>query len=132
MTDYYWLNKLSEGSMREKCDDPGVCNKEKCTGCKWEGWLQNSTYSTLVCEWNEQRERQEMALDPKSSYYDAGGIETIEVIKAKLTPNEYQGYLKGNLLKYLCRMSFKHDNPSRDAEKCTVYSTLLKESCNES
>ena len=68
-----------------------------------------------------------MALDNKASYYDAGGIETIEIIKAKLTPEQYRGYLLGNLLKYSCRAAHKHDTMTRDAEKISNYSTLLKE-----
>jgi len=44
-------------------------------------------------------------------HYTAGGIEAIDVIRAKLTPEEYRGYLKGSSLKYLLRANFKgqHD-----------------------
>jgi hypothetical protein len=58
-----------------------------------------------------------MSKDPKSSYYDVGGIETIDIIKAKLTPEQYEGYLIGNLIKYVCRLNWKGD-ASRDSEKC--------------
>ena len=64
--------------------------------------------------------------DPKSSYYDAGGIETIDVIKAKLTAEQYRGYLLGNILKYSCRMEHKGD-AKRDAEKVGVYSKMLQD-----
>ena len=64
-----------------------------------------------------------MSKDPKSSYYDAGGIETIEVIKAKLTPEQYKGFCHGNALKYLCRAEYKED-PSRDFEKAQMYISL--------
>jgi len=30
-----------------------------------------------------------MSVDPESSYYDAGEIETIDIIKAKLTPEQF-------------------------------------------
>ena len=66
-------------------------------------------------------------LDPKSRYYDAGGIETLDIIKAKLTPEEYRGYCKGNAIKYLCRMAFKHDDPTRDIDKVVNYAINLKE-----
>lgn len=69
-----------------------------------------------------------MSKDPKSTYYDAGGIETIDIIKAKLTPEQYQGYLLGNALKYQCRMMHKHDTTERDAEKAANYSKWLSES----
>lgn len=65
-------------------------------------------------------------LDPQSRYYDAGGIETIDVIKAKLTPEQLRGYLLGNLIKYSCRMNFK-GSAVRDAEKCKYYSQWLAE-----
>lgn len=69
-----------------------------------------------------------MSKDVKSSYYDAGGIETLDVIKAKLTPEQYQGYLLGNAIKYQCRMMHKTpDNPVRDAEKAANYSKWLAE-----
>lgn len=41
-----------------------------------------------------------MSKDQKRTYYDAGGIETLDVIKAKLTPEQYHGYLLGNVIKY--------------------------------
>lgn len=65
-----------------------------------------------------------MSRDPKSTYYDAGGIETLDVIKAKLTPEQYRGYLLGNAIKYACRFNFKGSS-ERDAEKLAIYSKEL-------
>lgn len=65
-----------------------------------------------------------MSKDPKSTYYDAGGIETLDVIKAKLTPEQYRGYLLGNAIKYACRLNFK-GCAERDAEKLAVYAGEL-------
>lgn len=68
-----------------------------------------------------------MSLDPKSTYYDAGGIETLDIIKAKLTPEQYEGYLLGNQIKYSCRMNFKTPGEKlRDAEKASTYANQLK------
>ena len=64
--------------------------------------------------------------DPKSSYYDAGGIETIKIMRAKLTPEQYIGFLLGNIIKYSTRANFK-DSFDRDIEKVAVYTRLLKE-----
>lgn len=67
-----------------------------------------------------------LSKDEKSSYYDAGGIEVLDVIKAKLTPDQYIGYLLGNAIKYNLRMMHKTpDAPKRDAEKAANYSRLL-------
>ncbi len=65
-------------------------------------------------------------LDPKSGHYDAGGIETIEILKAKLTKEQYKGYLLGNIIKYSTRANFK-DQFNRDIEKINVYSVQLKQ-----
>ena len=37
------------------------------------------------------------------SHYSDGEIECIEAIEAQLTPEEYRGYLKGNVAKYVWR-----------------------------
>jgi len=68
-----------------------------------------------------------MALDEKANYYDAGGIEVISVIRAKLTPEQLKGYFLGNVIKYSGRLNFKNpDDGLRDAEKTSIYSELLK------
>lgn len=65
-----------------------------------------------------------MSKDPKSTYYDAGGIEVIDVIKAKLTPEQYRGYLLGTAIKYALRMNFK-ESLERDSEKLEVHAREL-------
>lgn len=65
-------------------------------------------------------------VDPNSRYYDAGGIETIEVIKAKLTPEQLKGYLLGNVIKYISRLNFK-GTAVRDAEKLKFYANWLEQ-----
>jgi len=68
--------------------------------------------------------------DRKSPHYDVGGIAVIDVIKAKLTPWEYRGFLKGNLIKYACRIGHK-DNDSRDVEKAIFYGNWLSRELNK-
>ena len=60
--------------------------------------------------------------DPVNSpaHYTAGGIETIEYIKAKLSPEEFIGYLKGNVIKYTSRAGKKQDT-LQDLEKAQWY-----------
>lgn len=73
-----------------------------------------------------RREIMEQAVDPKSDYYDAGGIETIKILRAKLTHEQFKGFLLGNIIKYSTRANFK-DQFARDVEKVNVYSAMLKE-----
>ena len=42
------------------------------------------------------------------NHYIFGGIETIEYLDAKMTPEEYRGFLKGNVLKYVSREAEKN------------------------
>lgn len=41
------------------------------------------------------------------AHYKEGGIESIDVLKSKLTPEEFKGFLKGNVIKYSLRANFK-------------------------
>ena len=67
-----------------------------------------------------------MTRDKKAEYYDAGGIEVQDIIKAKLTPEQYEGFLLGNVMKYSLRMNFKGCK-DRDVEKIAFYSKWLSE-----
>jgi hypothetical protein len=71
-----------------------------------------------------------MALDSNSSYYDEGGIETFAIIKAKLTDEQWEGFLLGNVLKYSCRANWKNTTIDRDLEKASVYLSLLRGETN--
>lgn len=64
-----------------------------------------------------------VAIPPKAdnvnnpAHYTAGGIECIDAIQAALTPEEYRGYLKGNVMKYMWREKHKGGEESlRKAE----------------
>ena len=71
-----------------------------------------------------------MAKDNKATYYDEGGIETLDIIKAKLTDVMYRGWLLGNITKYACRAPYKGEF-RRDIEKIKFYSTELLEVTEE-
>jgi len=60
------------------------------------------------------------------AHYMQGGIETIDFIEAKLTPEEFRGYLKGNVLKYASRMGNK-GSMRLDAGKAAWYSNRIVE-----
>ena len=59
------------------------------------------------------------------AHYTHGGIETIDFIQAKLTPEEFRGFLKGNILKYGSRLGHK-DNDMQDAGKLNWYTNTLR------
>lgn len=56
-------------------------------------------------------------------HYTKGGIECIEAIEAALTPEEFRGYLKGNVFKYNWRCN--HKNGKEDLKKAAWYLNRL-------
>jgi len=64
-------------------------------------------------------------------HYTSGGIETIDYIKAKLTEEEFRGYLKGSILKYASRAGRK-DDTTMDIEKMIWYANYLNKTLRES
>ena len=58
-------------------------------------------------------------------HYCKGGLECIQVIKAQLTPQQYEGYLYGNVLKYMWRWPEK--NGIEDLRKAAHYLMWLQE-----
>ena len=59
-------------------------------------------------------------------HYASGSLECIDWIRAMLTREEYRGYLKGNMLKYLWRYDAK-GKPIEDVKKCKKYCEFLIE-----
>lgn len=59
------------------------------------------------------------------SHYCKNGLECIDVIKAELTPEQYKGYLYGNVLKYMWRWQDK--NGLEDLKKAGQYLEWLQE-----
>ena len=60
------------------------------------------------------------------SHYTGGDVECIDAIKASMTFEEYRGYLKGNVLKYLWRYEDK-GKPDEDLQKAGWYLARLVE-----
>ena len=64
------------------------------------------------------------------SHYLHGKKETIDVICDCMTGDEFHGYLKGNILKYVSRYKFKGE-PLEDLQKASWYlNRLIKEVSN--
>lgn len=56
----------------------------------------------------------------RPSHYTAGGIECLDAIAASMTPTEYAGFLKGQVLKYVWRYRLK-GKPAEDLKKARFY-----------
>ncbi len=58
-------------------------------------------------------------------HYNDGGVECIDAIQAAMTKEAFQGYLKGNVIKYMWRYEAK--GGTQDLDKANWYLTKLRE-----
>lgn len=59
-------------------------------------------------------------------HYRSMPIEPLEVMQAVLTPEEYRGFLKGNIIKYSMRAGRKAGEPvDKEVDKARNYQQLL-------
>lgn len=59
------------------------------------------------------------------AHYKVGGIETIDFMQAKLSKQQFEGYLAGNVIKYISR--YQHKNGVEDLKKARWYLDRLIE-----
>lgn len=64
-------------------------------------------------------------VDNPPHYQILPGVQAIDVIKATLSKEEFIGYCKGNILKYVLRANLK--NKEEDLHKANKYSEYLNE-----
>lgn len=62
-------------------------------------------------------------------HYTSGSVECIDAIKSALSLEEYRGYLKGNIMKYIFRERLK--NKDEDIRKGSQYMEWLINSINK-
>jgi hypothetical protein len=76
-------------------------------------------------EWQKEQQKKIETIgvqhDPveRPDHYTFGGIETIDYLRAKLTPEEFAGFCRGNVLKYVSRAT--HKNGAEDLKKARWY-----------
>ena len=81
----------------------------------------------MSCPWATDTSGDDLNVDNVNHpvHYTTGGIECIEAIEAQLTPEEYRGYLKGNVAKYVWREN--HKGGKESLQKAQWYLSRLVE-----
>jgi hypothetical protein len=87
-----------------------------------------SDYLAQTSSSNLEPKQEERDADPVNHppHYTSGGIETIDYMQAKSTPEEFRGHLRLTTLKYLSRAGLKEDT-LQDLEKAAWYLDKLIE-----
>ncbi len=89
------VNKINENAWK--------CNLGGMADCFFEGYIDY--------------EKKEDKVNSPSHYQ--GKVEVIDYIEDKLTKEGFQGYLEGNIIKYVSR--YKKKNGVEDLKKCRWY-----------
>ena len=63
---------------------------------------------------------------PHVSHYDRSIMQPIDFMESSFTPDEYRGYLKGQIIKYISRFRYK-GSPIADLAKAQTYLAWLIE-----
>ena len=86
-------------------------------------WLRTNSWGGLA---RDDKKSSSPMPDPVNSppHYTSGGIETIDYMEAKSTPEEFRGHLRLTTIKYLSRAGLK-DDTLRDLKKAQWYLNAL-------
>ena len=75
------------------------------------------------CEYNHENKEE---VNHPTRYGGDTVYECIKVLKAWMSPDEYKGFLRGNFIKYVCRLGKKDDNV-QELKKARFYLDKLIE-----
>lgn len=117
------INKQKESCLT--CDYITKDDENKLTCLKYGKDLTNISVKVTQCSdgYYPMRNKQKDPVNP--SHYTQGKIECIDAIEAALTAEEFRGFLKGNVFKYMWRHENK--NGLQDVKKGEwYYQRLLK------
>lgn len=77
-------------------------------------------------EINDIEDTKAIAGSPEEAVHYHGAVEPIELMQSILTPEEFKGFLKGNMIKYAFRAGRKAgESAEKDRNKFHVYSQWL-------
>ena len=127
------VNKLDDPMSNEVCLYlfEGKCANDLCVTYN-KSCLRNNGkrcgFFIPSYEFKKPEEKETMKPDAVNhpGHYCQGGIECIKAIEASMTPEEFQGYCKGNVMKYVWR--FREKNGLEDLKKAQVYLGWMIES----
>lgn len=118
-------NDIFENNYGHRCIEADNLLKNEQTMCRYRILKRNNASLDTFKKQNEKETtKSDTVMHP--SHYCQGGIECIKAIEASMTPEEFQGYCKGNVMKYIWR--FREKNGLEDLKKAQVYLGWMIES----
>lgn len=125
-----WVNSETD-NPNEICEEPNTSDSEikrKLLEQFAEDCDAGAVHLPRWGDINAVGDTSEAATDNvnRPGHYTFGAIEVIDYIRDKMTPEMFQGFCMGNVLKYVSR--HKHKNGVEDLKKANVYLGWLIES----
>lgn len=121
-----WGIPPTMGSCRDCVDSSNYKDKDVGTK-KQQLFVNDAADAEYVSNMDRLRanSNQSDQSDPiNPQHYKQYAVEVIDLIRQALTPEEFKGYLKGNMLKYRFRAGYKKDR-EEDLEKSNWYQDKL-------
>lgn len=127
------VNKLDDPISNEIClylfngkcaHELCAANNQSCVRYSGESCCFFMSWDTFKKQDKKETNKSDTVMHP--SHYCQGGIECIKAIEASMTPEEFQAYCKGNVMKYIWR--FREKNGLEDLKKAQVYLGWMIES----
>lgn len=102
--------------------------KYTCHYCRhaWSGTKEDEPCpicTQRLTTWYEDNPQKAVDIVNHPPHYTTGKVECIEAIEAALTPEEFRGYVKGVVIKYMWRE--KHKGGDEDLQKARWYLNRL-------
>lgn len=120
IVDAYCIVAGGDGNRRETCLN---CLHYDSKGSKCLILPSYDNYMYHTCSCDNFKEKQEGPSQPVDDTLDTryrhGSIECIDAIRAALTPEEFRGFCKGNIMKYVWRE--RHKGGDADLDKARDY-----------
>ena len=118
-------NEICLHLINGKCaNEACAANNQSCVRYSGQSCCFFMSWDTIKKQNKKEMNKSDAVNHP--NHYCQGGIECIKAIEASMTPEEFQGYCKGNVIKYCWR--FREKNGLEDLKKAQVYLGWMIES----
>ena len=100
--------------------DFGICTEKHNSHRAMENHLNCSKFEPL----KDSSAQEEVKTEKFFDKHYAGSVQPIEVMQEHMSHDEFIGFLRGNIIKYACRLG-KKDSAEKEAAKIYRYSEWL-------
>lgn len=84
-----------------------------------EDYQKAAVYLGWIIDCKEANGAEAVEANTRPDHYKKGGMQPIDIFRAKLTAKEFKGFCKANIIKYVLRADYK--NGLEDYKKALVY-----------